>query len=123
MGTMYVSFTCLKLIDKFIHLVTNLTKHISTKADQPMSAFMPNFIWCLRDFSLKLENEHGQELTESQYLESCLNFTIPQYASLSLELTFNCINLLESKTKDRTKRMPLENVSRLFFLAEIVHAL
>lgn len=63
-----------------LHLVTNLTKHISTKADTPMSAFMPNFIWCLRDFSLKLENEYGQPLTETQYLESCLNPTISQCA-------------------------------------------
>jgi hypothetical protein len=57
-----------------LHLVTNLTKHISTKSNTPMSSFMPNFIWCLRDFSLKLEFENGQPMTEAQYLENALNF-------------------------------------------------
>jgi hypothetical protein len=57
-----------------LHLVTNLTKHISTKSNTAMSSFMPNFIWCLRDFSLKLEFENGQAMTEAQYLENSLNF-------------------------------------------------
>jgi hypothetical protein len=60
-----------------LHLVTNLTKHISTKSNNQMSSFMPNFIWCLRDFSLKLEYENGQPMTEAQYLENSLTF-IPQ---------------------------------------------
>jgi hypothetical protein len=61
-----------------LHLVTNLTKHISTKSNTPMSAFMPNFIWCLRDFVLKLEYENGQPMTEAQYLENSLNFQPPK---------------------------------------------
>jgi len=58
-----------------LHLVTNLTKHISAKSNTAMSSFMPNFIWCLRDFSLKLEDENGVPMTEAQYLENSLNFT------------------------------------------------
>jgi hypothetical protein len=33
---------------------------------------MPNFLWCLRDFSLKLEDENGRAITSAEYLENAL---------------------------------------------------
>ena len=34
---------------------------------------MPNFLWILRDFSLQLEDEKGNEITSKEYLEKALS--------------------------------------------------
>lgn len=34
---------------------------------------MPNFMWILRDFSLQLQDEEGNEITSKQYLENALS--------------------------------------------------
>jgi hypothetical protein len=33
---------------------------------------MPKFLWILRDFTLRIEDERGKKITASQYLENCL---------------------------------------------------
>lgn len=59
-------------------MVTALSKYIKTGeangADsEQIHRFMPKFMWLLRDFMLKLEDDRGRRITPSQYLENCLN--------------------------------------------------
>jgi hypothetical protein len=69
-----------------LSLVINLTKHIKIKGKQEafndeddeeedpeeLSKFFPSFLWILRDFSLELVNELGNEITPKEYLENSL---------------------------------------------------
>ena len=60
-----------------LHLATELTNHISTKADgeeetgEDFAKFFPVLIWAVRDHHLKLSVE-GQEISANDYLENCL---------------------------------------------------
>jgi hypothetical protein len=61
-----------------LSLVTEMTKHIRVRASDGASAdpselstFTPSFVWLLRDFYLKLE-EDGRNVTPRDYLESAL---------------------------------------------------
>ena len=61
-----------------LSLVTEMTKHIRVRASDgassdpsELSAFTPSFIWLLRDFYLKLEEE-GRAVTPRGYLEAAL---------------------------------------------------
>lgn len=65
-----------------LSLVTEMTKHIRVRASDgtsadpsELAAFTPSFIWLLRDFYLRLE-EDGQVVTPRDYLEAALQ-TIP----------------------------------------------
>ena len=40
--------------------------------EEELAEYFPSFLWLLRDFSLKLENMEGKEITEKEYLESAL---------------------------------------------------
>lgn len=37
-----------------------------------MAKYFPSLIWVLRDFSLKLQDEKGNDITIKQYLEGAL---------------------------------------------------
>ncbi|OCT56149.1 hypothetical protein XELAEV_18001671mg, partial [Xenopus laevis] len=62
-----------------LHYVTELTERIKLKAkatadDDDSAEFkrtFPSFIWCVRDFTLKLEQE-GKQITEDEYLQNGL---------------------------------------------------
>lgn len=61
-----------------LSLVTEMSKHIRVRASDgavadpsELAAFTPSFIWLLRDFYLKLE-ENGQSLAPRDYLEAAL---------------------------------------------------
>ena len=61
-----------------LSLVTEMTKHIRVRASDgasadpsELAAFTPSFIWLLRDFYLRLE-EDGRKVTPRDYLESAL---------------------------------------------------
>ncbi len=61
-----------------LSLVTEMSKHIRVRASDgatsdpsELSAFTPSFVWLLRDFYLKLE-EDGRNVTPRDYLESAL---------------------------------------------------
>ena len=63
-----------------LSMVVNLTQFIRTKVSQNSEAgsdaiesIMPNFLWVLRDFSLQLEDEKGNEITSKEYLEKALS--------------------------------------------------
>lgn len=88
--------------------VVNLTKHIASKIHSTLkigsiflfddlkvdvaghtSSYMPNFLWVLRDFVLDLEDEHGNPITASEYLEQSLQekYAQPLMLFLLLDLT------------------------------------
>ncbi|KAM4014688.1 guanylate-binding protein 7-like [Anomaloglossus baeobatrachus] len=64
-----------------IHYVTELTEKIKVKASEQQSEFhddsgefkrfFPSFVWCVRDFNLKLEL-NGKDITEDEYLKNAL---------------------------------------------------
>ena len=60
-----------------LHLATELTSHISTKAGaeeetgEDFSKFFPVLVWAVRDHHLKLSVD-GKEITAKDYLENCL---------------------------------------------------
>ncbi|KAK1941226.1 Guanylate-binding protein 4 [Phytophthora citrophthora] len=61
-----------------LSLVVNLTKYIQAKAHadeiedgSELSAFFPDFLWVVRDFTLQLQ-EDGRKVTSKDYFESAL---------------------------------------------------
>ncbi|XP_077116095.1 guanylate-binding protein 7-like [Ranitomeya variabilis] len=64
-----------------LHYVTELTEKIKVKASEQQSEFhddsgefkrfFPSFVWCVRDFNLKLEL-NGKNITEDEYLKNAL---------------------------------------------------
>lgn len=61
-----------------LSLVTEMTKHIRVRANsktgdaRELSSFTPSFLWLLRDFYLRLEDEHGRQFSARDYLETAL---------------------------------------------------
>ena len=41
--------------------------------DGGLDSVLPNFLWVVRDFSLQLEDEKGNEITATEYLENALS--------------------------------------------------
>ena len=56
-------------------LVANLTKRLGQSCKGGVASVMPHLCWLCRDFSLKLEDEGGQPITPSQYLENAIQPT------------------------------------------------
>ena len=48
-----------------LSLVVNLTNHIqlSVNKDNDIGKVLPSFMWVVRDFSLQLEDEEGNEIS------------------------------------------------------------
>ena len=38
-----------------------------------LDSILPNFLWVVRDFSLQLEDEKGNEISAGDYLENALS--------------------------------------------------
>ena len=60
-----------------LSLVINLTKHIqlsvSKEKDAGLDKVLPSFMWVVRDFTLQLEDEEGNEISQGDYLEKALS--------------------------------------------------
>ena len=63
-----------------LEMVTALSKTIKTDSrlserdnQESLHRFMPKFLWILRDFTLKIEDERGRKISPTQYLENCLS--------------------------------------------------
>jgi len=41
-------------------------------ADEPLSDYLPSFLWVVRDFALQLVDEEGTPLSSQEYLERAL---------------------------------------------------
>ena len=61
-----------------LSFILNLSKIIKIKSlshddnEEELSEYFPFFLWLLRDFSLKLEDKDGNNISEKEYLESAL---------------------------------------------------
>jgi hypothetical protein len=60
-----------------LSLIVNLSKQIqvsSSKSSDPeeVSKFFPQFMWVVRDFSLKLIDSQGHDINSKEYLENAL---------------------------------------------------
>jgi len=57
-----------------LNMVLNLTDHISkvSRGDSTSQTEMPNFVWVVRDFSLQLIDDKGNNITAKEYLENAL---------------------------------------------------
>ena len=61
-----------------LSFILNLSKIIKIKSlshndkEEELSEYFPSFLWLLRDFSLKLEDKDGNNISEKEYLESAL---------------------------------------------------
>ena len=56
-----------------LNLIINLAKNIESKSGREEDAAQfPSFLWVVRDFTLKLVDTTGRELTSKQYLENAL---------------------------------------------------
>jgi len=66
-----------------LHLVLHLARHLQARSkgdgrggqDGALSGFaefLPDFLWVLRDFHLRLTDARGAKITSKDYLESCL---------------------------------------------------
>ena len=57
-----------------LNMVLNLTDHISkiSRGDSASQSELPNFVWVVRDFSLQLIDEKGNNITAKEYLENAL---------------------------------------------------
>lgn len=58
-----------------LEMVTTLSKYIKTGTEgnnategEQIHKYMPKFMWLLRDFMLKLEDDRGKRISPSQYL-------------------------------------------------------
>lgn len=54
-----------------LSLITNLSKLLQKGGDKEMQDIIncfPTFLWLVRDFALRLEDEHGKPLTPKDYL-------------------------------------------------------
>ena len=57
---------------KQLSFITSLSKHVhiktGTASDDPsdFQAIFPQFLWVLRDFTLKLKDKHGSQITERE---------------------------------------------------------
>ncbi|EAS03779.1 amine-terminal domain guanylate-binding protein (macronuclear) [Tetrahymena thermophila SB210] len=62
-----------------LSLIVNLTKNIHIKSGQDdeidfedYSQYLPSFFWVVRDFSLQLVDQEGEQITSKDYLEKAL---------------------------------------------------
>ncbi|ETV94970.1 hypothetical protein H310_11611 [Aphanomyces invadans] len=65
-----------------LSFIANMTKHIRVRAEESddqggsngeeYSSFFPSFTWLVRDFTLELVDEDGDEITPTEYLERAL---------------------------------------------------
>jgi len=61
-------------------LIIHLTKNIQIYADKEKqdidsndyAKYFPHFLWVLRDFTLQLVDEDGEQITPKEYLEKAL---------------------------------------------------
>mmetsp|Transcript_35733 Transcript_35733/g.79501 ORF Transcript_35733/g.79501 Transcript_35733/m.79501 type:complete len:796 (+) Transcript_35733:196-2583(+) len=106
-----------------LSLVTEMTKHIRVKAggadQQRLGDFTPAFLWLLRDFYLRLE-EDGRKVTAKDYLETALMPVTGSGASVEAKNAIR--SSIKSLFPDRdcfTLVRPMNDESQLVNLDEV----
>ncbi len=88
-----------------LSFIVNITKNIqltSQKEDldpKDYAAFLPSFMWVIRDFSLQLKSPDGEPISSREYLERCLE--MQKGFSDSVEHKNKIRNLLRNFFKER----------------------
>ena len=111
-----------------LSLVINLTKHIQIKGSginedvdpQEFAKYFPNFMWVVRDFTLQLVDQEGEQISSKEYLEKALSNQ--KGFSDSIEQKNRIRRLLKSFFEERdcvTMIRPLTNEERLQNLINI----
>lgn len=103
-----------------LSFIVNITKNIQLTSQREdvdpkdYAAFLPSFMWVIRDFSLQLKNPDGDPISSREYLERCLESQ--KGFSDSIEQKNKIRNLLKDFFKDRdcvTLVRPLTNEDNL----------
>ena len=62
-----------------LSLIVNLSKQLEVSGQKAedadpdqVSKYFPSFLWVVRDFALKLQDEYKNEISSKQYLENAL---------------------------------------------------
>lgn len=61
-----------------LSFIVNISKNIQLSSQKEevdpkdYSAYLPSFLWIIRDFALQLKNPDGEQITSREYLERCL---------------------------------------------------
>ena len=94
-----------------LSLISNLSKLLQKGGDKEMQEIIncfPTFLWLVRDFALRLEDEHGASITPKEYLENALK---TQKGNSDMVVRKNGIRKeLTSFFKDRDCFMPIRPV-------------
>jgi len=113
-----------------LSFIINLSKTIKLKqnsdGDNPedLSIYFPSLLWLLRDFSLKLEDTHGNVITAKQYLENALQ--LQKGSSEIIEEKNKIRKLINSYFKERdcfSMVRPIENEKDLQNLQSLDNSL
>ena len=106
-----------------LSLVINLTKHIQIKSSgisqddvdpEEYAKYFPSFMWVVRDFTLQLVDQEGEQISPKEYLEKALSNQ--KGFSDSVEQKNRIRRLMKSFFTDRdcvTMIRPLTNEARL----------
>jgi len=89
-----------------------------SETGEGLNSVLPNFLWVVRDFSLQLEDESGNEISARQYLENALS----QRSKDPNDEKNKIRHALQSYFKNRdcqTMVRPLVNEDRLQSLEEL----
>lgn len=112
-----------------LSLVINLTKHIQIKSSglsqddvdpEEYAKYFPSFMWVVRDFTLQLVDQEGEQISPKEYLEKALSNQ--KGFSDAVEQKNRIRRLLKSFFTDRdcvTMIRPLTNEQRLQELINI----
>ena len=109
-----------------LSLVVNLSQSLQIKKGETatdaeeMAQYFPSFLWILRDFALKLEDQEGNPISQKRYLENSL--TEQKGMSDSIEAKNRIRRLVKQFFLDRdchTLVRPVEEEKRLQNLNEI----
>ena len=61
-----------------LSLIVNLSQNLQVKKGEwtldaeEMAQYFPSFLWILRDFALRMEDQDGNMITQKKYLENSL---------------------------------------------------
>ena len=109
-----------------LSFIVNITKNIQLSSrkeendPKDYSAYLPSFLWVIRDFSLQLKNQDGEPITAREYLERSLE--VQKGFTDSIEQKNKIRNLLKDFFKERdcvtlvrplTSEENLQNLERL----------
>lgn len=74
--------TAMQTLALMTRVTNNVKVHSESEETSALGEYMPSFFWVLRDFSLRLVDKSGRNLTPDEYLEEALVTSDPQKDSV-----------------------------------------